>query len=90
MHGGAYAFGLCENQSRSRAQHRVPALRAGEIPQAITLLVMPTGVELFAIALDDQPAVDEQINAPYPVDHNLQLHLATKRTKYQTEQSFST
>ena len=43
-------------------------------------------MELLAVALDDEPSVDEQVDTPHTVDTDLQLDTAAQLTQKQTNQ----
>ena len=46
----------------------------------------PGAVELLAVALDDEPSVDEQVDTAHTVDTDLQLDTAAQLTQKQTNQ----
>lgn len=76
-------IGLRQDVGGDEAEGDVTARESGGIPSTVVHLGAPVGVESAAVALDDEPAVDEQIHPPHSVDPHLQLRTVAERAQDQ-------
>src|SRR5690606_6243518 len=64
-----------------RSQRRVPECCGGEVPFAVTLLALPPSVELAAVAFDDDPTVQHEVDAADAADLHLKLDRHPERSR---------
>lgn len=84
MHGTAQEFRVAENHARRRSDDDIPPLSQQKIAQPIPLLRLPPGMVCSTVALDDDPAVYEQIHTADAVDLHLHLHRTAQVLEQQT------
>lgn|GEM_PF-3517813 len=61
---------------------------SSQIPPSIALLGGPPRVVLFAVAFDDEPSVDDEVDSSYPSDPDLQLHVAIECAQNEAHEGF--
>src|SRR6478609_7454522 len=85
-HGGKHDFGLAHDHRRRRTYDRVTTGGEGKVPSTILLLGLPPCVELSAVALDHQPAVDDEIHPSHSIDPHLDVEPAAEPPEHQAHQ----
>lgn len=72
---------LGENQPRGGTQNHVTALGQAQVAQSISLLRLPPTVMCAAVAFDDDPVIDQEVNSPDSVDLHLNSNVAAVRAQ---------
>ena len=62
-----------KNVGCQRADRHIPQARSGKVPLTILLLLRPSFVERPAVALDDEPTVNDEIDTANTHDEHLSL-----------------
>lgn len=83
---GADTVRVIQDVFGEQSQRGVAAFQGRHIAASILLVDRPGAVELLAVALDDEPSVDEQVDTAHAIDTDLQLDTAAQLTQKQTNQ----
>ena len=77
-----------ENVFGNRTDRRVAERGGGEVPAPVTLLRRPAFVVRTAIAFDDQPSIDNEVDTTDPADRHLNLDVSTHGPEQESHQTF--
>lgn len=84
----AHLIRAIEDVFGKRADGRVALARCGDIATAIFLLLLPSLVMSLTVALDDQPAVDDEVDATDAPHFHLQLVCRADLAQHETHERF--
>ena len=86
LEGGADTVRTVQDVFGEQPQRRVTALQSRHIAAAILLVNRPGAVELLAVALDDEPSIDQQVDTTHTLDTNLEFDTAAELTQKKANQ----
>jgi len=86
LEGGADTVRTVQDVFGEQPQRRVAALQSRHIAAAILLVNRPGAVELLAVALDDEPSIDQQVDTTHTLDTNLEFDTAAELTQKKANQ----
>lgn len=79
----AYGLGPGKHVRGEQADGDIAPGESGGVATPVAYLGFPTGVELAAVALDDEPPVDDEVDTADAIDDHLQLWAVTQRAQDQ-------
>ena len=85
-----HPFRTEEDVLGEQPQSREAESDCGGIPAAVSLVIPPRPVVRATVALDDKPAVDEEIHSADAVDSNLQVHVASQTAQHEADEGLGT
>lgn len=69
---------------RRRAENGIPPLSEEKVASSVALLSLPAAVVCTTVAFDDDPPVNEEVDAADAVDPDLYLHRAADASQQQS------